>query len=228
MTTDTHSPFVQAEAATAVFSQPVIDAEHPRSIFVTVGSTGFDTLVHTVMSTPFLRAALQIGYRRITVQYGHSKTAFMAALSHRDTDESVRYHFNALTNELVIRWLNNNNNNNNNGNDFFQRVDTSQLTMTVSGFDFRPSLAGDIRLADLIISHAGSGSIIEALRRQKPLISELALALHKQGHLIAADCDELVGVLDEQRHVGLLPLPPQNPQIFSDILGSVIQFKRIE
>jgi beta-1,4-N-acetylglucosaminyltransferase len=47
----------------------------------------------------------------------------------------------------------------------------------------------------------GSGSIIETLRWQKPLIvvpnsdlmdnhqSELALTLHRQGHLIAADCE---------------------------------------
>jgi beta-1,4-N-acetylglucosaminyltransferase len=154
MSADVHSPSAQAETATVVFSQPIIDAEHHRSIFVTVGSTGFDALVHTVMSTPFLRAALRIGYRRITVQYGHSKTAFMAALSHRDTDDSVRYHYNALTNELVVRWLNNDKDKVNGRNDL-HRVDTSQLTMTVSGFDFRPSLAGDTRLADLIISHAG-------------------------------------------------------------------------
>lgn len=41
----------------------------------------------------------------------------------------------------------------------------------VEWFEYAPSLAGHMAAADLVISHAGSGSIFEALRAHKPLIA---------------------------------------------------------
>lgn len=43
--------------------------------------------------------------------------------------------------------------------------------LSVEYFDFAPSLAQHMESAALIISHAGSGSVFEALRLQKPLIA---------------------------------------------------------
>ncbi|KAF9320914.1 N-acetylglucosaminyldiphosphodolichol N-acetylglucosaminyltransferase catalytic subunit alg13, partial [Podila minutissima] len=68
--------------------------------------------------------------------------------------------------------------------------------ITVDTYQYKPSLREDMDQADLIISHAGSGSILEALRLHKPLIVvvnadlmdnhqlELGSALHDQGHLV--------------------------------------------
>lgn len=42
--------------------------------------------------------------------------------------------------------------------------------LTVSYFDFTPSLANHIREAALVVSHAGSGSIFETLHARKPLV----------------------------------------------------------
>ncbi|KAI9596304.1 glycosyl transferase, partial [Syncephalis fuscata] len=190
-----------------------------RSIFVTVGSTGFDALVRTVTSAPFLHAAVRAGYQRLTVQYGRSKPTFTTALSSNSSNNALHYHYNPVTDETLIQWVE-------------KEYDSSNKTE----YDYRPSLAGDLRMADLVISHAGSGSILETLRWNKPLIvvantdlmdnhqAELAVALHKEDYLVAAECDELITALNEQRHMGLVPFPAQAPERFSSILEGVIQF----
>ncbi|KAA8915480.1 hypothetical protein TRICI_002401 [Trichomonascus ciferrii] len=42
--------------------------------------------------------------------------------------------------------------------------------LTISGFDFVPDLGETMKQADLVISHAGTGSILDALRAGKKLI----------------------------------------------------------
>uniref|UniRef100_A0A1L8E2B1 UDP-N-acetylglucosamine transferase subunit ALG13 n=1 Tax=Nyssomyia neivai TaxID=330878 RepID=A0A1L8E2B1_9DIPT len=37
-------------------------------------------------------------------------------------------------------------------------------------YNYRPSIEEDIRMADLVISHAGAGTCIDVLRQRKPLI----------------------------------------------------------
>ncbi|KAL1756472.1 glycosyltransferase family 28 C-terminal domain-containing protein [Schizophyllum commune] len=65
-------------------------------------------------------------------------------------------------------------------------------------YKFKPSLREDYERADLVISHAGSGTILDVLRIPKPLIivpnptlldnhqQELADVLEQQGHLVAS------------------------------------------
>ena len=79
----------------------------------------------------------------------------------------------------------------------------------VQVFDYAPSLADYMTAADLIISHAGSGSIFEALRLRKPLIAvpnailmdnhqaELADHLARLQHIIAARPDTLLHTLQK-------------------------------
>lgn len=43
--------------------------------------------------------------------------------------------------------------------------------LEVVAFDLKPNLTSDITDADLVISHAGTGSILDALRQNKPLIA---------------------------------------------------------
>merc|ERR1712137_815158 len=71
----------------------------------------------------------------------------------------------------------------------------------VEQFDLRPSIQTYFQNADLVISHGGSGSILEALREGKKLIvvinralmddrqTELAEELAKQNYLIYTDAD---------------------------------------
>ncbi|KAG8471293.1 hypothetical protein KFE25_009714 [Diacronema lutheri] len=99
--------------------------------------------------------------------------------------------------------------------------------LRVESYAFKPSLAADMDEAALVISHAGSGSILEALGRQKPLLvvvnealmdnhqAELADELGARGHLVATRCSGLRRVLDEwdaQRE--FRPLPDAQPLPF--------------
>eukprot|EP00397_Hematodinium_sp_SG-2012_P052992 GEMP01063002.1.p1 GENE.GEMP01063002.1~~GEMP01063002.1.p1 ORF type:complete len:164 (+),score=39.83 GEMP01063002.1:194-685(+) len=43
-------------------------------------------------------------------------------------------------------------------------------SLSVACYDFKPSLKDDMKEADLIISHAGAGSVMESLRMKKALI----------------------------------------------------------
>ncbi|DBA82943.1 TPA: hypothetical protein ACH3X1_006726 [Trebouxia sp. C0004] len=89
--------------------------------------------------------------------------------------------------------------------------------LQVQVFEFAPSLADYMKQADLIISHAGSGSIFEALRLGKPLVAvpnailmdnhqaELADHLAHLRYMIAARPDTLVHTLQHLSIDGLRP-----------------------
>ncbi|KAG8913216.1 N-acetylglucosaminyldiphosphodolichol N-acetylglucosaminyltransferase catalytic subunit alg13, partial [Tulasnella sp. 408] len=75
--------------------------------------------------------------------------------------------------------------------------------LTVTVWKFKASLTEEIESADLVVSHAGSGTILDTLRSGKRLIvvpnntlldnhqTELAKALHERGHLIAATVESV-------------------------------------
>nr|XP_023653446.1 UDP-N-acetylglucosamine transferase subunit ALG13 homolog [Paramormyrops kingsleyae] len=72
--------------------------------------------------------------------------------------------------------------------------------LTLQAFRFKDSIAGDIQRADLVISHAGAGSCLEALGAGRPLLVvvndrlmdnhqlELARKLHADSHLLYCTC----------------------------------------
>jgi beta-1,4-N-acetylglucosaminyltransferase len=71
--------------------------------------------------------------------------------------------------------------------------------MDIRSYSFQPSLEQDMNEADLLISHAGAGTIMEALRLQKRLVvvintslmdnhqTELAHAMAHRNHLFVVD-----------------------------------------
>ena len=81
-------------------------------------------------------------------------------------------------------------------------IDAGGLPISIEAYDFLPSLEKDMQEADLIVSHAGAGTVMEALRLQKKLIvvintllmnnhqSELAVAMSKRGHLLMVEKPE--------------------------------------
>ncbi|HLN53774.1 MAG TPA: glycosyltransferase [Lentimicrobium sp.] len=108
-------------------------------------------------------------------------------------------------------------------------------------FDFIPPAEFDERFnkADLIISHAGMGTIISALQYSKPIIVMPRLAKykeHRNDHQLATaisfsklnyvktafNKDELFDALNERSH--LLPAPPISPFASSDLINAVSQF----
>ncbi|KAF9431011.1 N-acetylglucosaminyldiphosphodolichol N-acetylglucosaminyltransferase catalytic subunit alg13 [Podila epigama] len=107
----------------------------------------------------------------------------------------------------------------------------------VECYDYKPSLHEDMKQADLIISHAGSGSILEALRLHKRLIvvvntdlmdnhqQELGSALHEQGYLVCTTVDNLFNALKVKMYDTLVPFPDPDPNRFANYLNSKLGFK---
>eukprot|EP00536_Pseudo-nitzschia_multiseries_P007688 jgi/Psemu1/305141/fgenesh1_kg.183_\ len=73
---------------------------------------------------------------------------------------------------------------------------SSPLKIKIETYDFRPSLLEDMERADLVLSHAGAGTVMEVLRMKKKLIvvintdlmdnhqTELAGAMAVRDHLL--------------------------------------------
>ncbi|KAJ3213575.1 N-acetylglucosaminyldiphosphodolichol N-acetylglucosaminyltransferase catalytic subunit alg13 [Dinochytrium kinnereticum] len=103
-------------------------------------------------------------------------------------------------------------------------------TLTIETFPFNPSLDGYMRSASLIISHAGSGSILESFFLQKRLIVvpnetlmdnhqvELADALHEQGSLIRSSVEGIVEDLLAREWEKLTPKALGDPTPFAHIM----------
>ncbi|KAH9254249.1 hypothetical protein BASA81_007850 [Batrachochytrium salamandrivorans] len=102
--------------------------------------------------------------------------------------------------------------------------------LKVTWYDFKPTLMEDMQSADVIISHAGAGSIVESLRLNKRLIVvvndllmdnhqlELASALEQKGHLVCAPTPaQLRRALATTRLS--VPYPQPHPSAFADLVN---------
>ncbi|XP_029463841.1 putative bifunctional UDP-N-acetylglucosamine transferase and deubiquitinase ALG13 [Rhinatrema bivittatum] len=115
---------------------------------------------------------------------------------------------------------------------------SSSAAFTVQVFRYKGSLAEDMGRADLIISHAGAGSCLEALEKGKPLIVvindklmgnhqlELAKQLHRDGHLLYCTCSTLVATLQSMDLSSLKPFPAGQPEKFAAFLDKEVGFDR--
>ena len=92
----------------------------PRRVFVTVGTTSFDALIHACTTPEFANALEKLGFDELRLQVGRGAAP-------TDTDRTT--------------W-----------------------------FRFAPTITEEMRAADVVISHAGAGSILEALELGKRLV----------------------------------------------------------
>ncbi|KDQ07932.1 glycosyltransferase family 1 protein [Botryobasidium botryosum FD-172 SS1] len=101
---------------------------------------------------------------------------------------------------------------------------------------FKPSIADEVYRADLVISHAGSGTILDVLRTPKPLVVvpnetlldnhqiELALALSQQGYLTTATTSTLPETIESLQADRLVPFPSTDGSRFQAILDEEMGF----
>ncbi|XP_061582315.1 UDP-N-acetylglucosamine transferase subunit ALG13 homolog [Cololabis saira] len=106
--------------------------------------------------------------------------------------------------------------------------------LRLEAFRFKDSIAEDMRQADLVISHAGAGSCLEALDAGKPLLVvvndklmnnhqlELAKQLHMDNHLLYCTCSTLTEMLGNMDLSVLQPFPPGQPKNFANFLDKVL------
>jgi beta-1,4-N-acetylglucosaminyltransferase len=92
----------------------------------------------------------------------------------------------------------------------------------------------DVAAADLIISHAGAGSIMDALAAKKKLIvvvntmlmdnhqTELAEAMAAQQYCVATTCDELLATLETADLETLQPYPRPDEDAFPALVDRVV------
>ncbi|KIK59811.1 glycosyltransferase family 1 protein [Collybiopsis luxurians FD-317 M1] len=101
---------------------------------------------------------------------------------------------------------------------------------------FKPSLQTEYAKADLVISHAGSGTIVDVLRMDKPLIvipnptlldnhqQELAEALGELGHLKVATIETLSQTILDLDSSSLVKFPPFDGSRFRDLIDKEMGF----
>ncbi|KAL9608401.1 MAG: hypothetical protein Q9167_006764 [Letrouitia subvulpina] len=149
-----------------------------RTCFVTIGATAsFDQLINATLSPDFLQALQASDYTTLTLQYGKNGQQILEEF--RETVASGR---------------------------------RRDYGIEVTGFDFnkqglgqqmKTAKAGKSRQEGVVISHAGSGSILDALRISVPLIvvpnsslldnhqAELAEELARQGYVVHGHLENL-------------------------------------
>lgn len=109
---------------------------------------------------------------------------------------------------------------------------------SIETYRFQPTLDNDMQNADLIISHAGAGTVMEAMKYQKKLVvvintllmdnhqAELANAMGERGHLFVVGApDQMNDIETWDKFEEFVPLPYQEadnqdfPQLLDQFMG---------
>lgn len=168
-----------------------------RECFVTVGATAsFKGLIKAVMAPAFVAKLIELGFTRLVIQYGPDLPLF---------------------------------------NELKEILDSQGLGLAVSAFDFNntglgqemrdcKANAGSSKMG-VVISHAGSGSILDAMRIDVPIIvvpnpellddhqTELAVEVERQGYCIHGRLDKLAAALEASETHSRKRWPPDNGQV---------------
>ena len=110
----------------------------------------------------------------------------------------------------------------------------------IIAYKYKPSIRHDLEQADLVISHAGAGSIIESLEANKKLIVvinenlmnnhqfELADKMQKEGYLLYSFCSNLNEILEEMLNKNstksnLRTYEKGKPELFAQFLDNYLK-----
>ena len=114
------------------------------------------------------------------------------------------------------------------------RVDEAEDFLPLEFFRFCPSIEEYMRVAQVVISHAGAGSIMEALGLRRPLVvvtndalmdnhqSELADALADRGHLVATTVGNLEECLRTFKGKEFTPYPDKDFDAFPKLVDETV------
>lgn len=114
-----------------------------RCVFVTVGTTLFDSLISVICTPSFIHKLISHGYDKIIIQYGKGSIPPSSPFLHGTTDPTCT-----------------------GGGQCREGICKDNLTgksLSYEIYNFKNSLHDDMEQADLILSHAGAGSIMEGL-----------------------------------------------------------------
>ena len=178
--------------------------EVKKECVVTVGTTQFEELVSVATSERFLAGLKEKGFTKLVMQVG---SGALPRIKGRE-DEGIEEEGGG-----------------GGGGTSGAGVFVHKTGVQVECFRFKPEFAAVIAAADLVVSHAGSGSIFEALCAGRKLIvvvntrlmhnhqRELADRLAADKYLITSDCDSLCDALDALDEDALVPYVPGDPAV---------------
>lgn len=145
-----------------------------KTVFVTVGTTKFESLINKILSDQILDILIEQGFRKIIIQIGNGCHENIPIL-YADTNSTVKF---------------------------------NKKNLEIEAYRFKKTISDDLKMANLVISHAGSGSIIESLEANKMLIVvcnedlmdnhqfELAEKMSELGYLLYTTCSNLDATLN--------------------------------
>lgn len=152
----------------------------PKRIFVTVGTTKFPKLIHTITSKDILETLIALQCDSVQIQTGKNFSVQLDPELKFSSKHSKEKESTILTFEDKITFK---------YDQYFENFETQ------------------IKNSDLVISHAGAGTCLEVLQQEKPLVVvinedlmdnhqiELADELQKNGYLFYCTCNTLKDVL---------------------------------
>ncbi|KAI9006266.1 UDP-N-acetylglucosamine transferase subunit ALG13 [Phycomyces nitens] len=166
------------------------------SVFVTVGSTGFDELIQAVTSVSFLSFLELQGYRNLVVQYGSSEAIY--------------------TRSILL---------------------PTTINLAVTGYSYKQSIDDDMNQADVIVSHAGSGTLLQALRLDNKKIvvvvntslmdnhqREIADAMESKNYVVSTDPSNLEDAVRSIQKRTINQFPKPNTNHFGNLLDEYMGF----
>ncbi|CAL1535360.1 unnamed protein product [Lymnaea stagnalis] len=168
--------------------------EQRKRLFVTVGTTKFDSLIREITSSSALATLSKQGFSDVNLQIGR-------------------------------------------GDYEPEEIICDKGYPRVKYFRLKDSIAEEIAEANLIICHAGAGSIMDSLGAGKPVLvvineelmgnhqTELAEKLACEGYLQYCNVSKLVKSLESLDFTSLRPFPPGEPHKFAEYLDNVLGFK---
>jgi len=118
----------------------------------------------------------------------------------------------------------------------YEPDDDSIPGFSVTSYRYKDSLEDDMSRAQLVISHAGAGSVLEALGANKRLVVvvnsdlmgnhqlELAQRLGQDKHLVYTTPGELLATLRDLPDTALTPFTAGEPHMFATFLDKVMKF----
>jgi beta-1,4-N-acetylglucosaminyltransferase len=169
--------------------------------FVTVGTTRFDDLITEVLTEAFAAALVEASSTLASLK-GVPLHRVVVQAGNSDLGDKVGETPSALS---------------------LSPEGSKGKAVTFEVYRFKASIAEDVEGASLIISHAGAGSIFEAVRANKPLIvavnnkladnhqTELASAMSERKHFFSCDPATLAATLKAADFSKLKPLPSAEP-----------------
>lgn len=189
----------------------------PKLCFITTGATApFTKLIEGILSHSSLEALLQCGVTHVFIQYGTAKDVYETS-----TEAAREY--------LKQKGAENN-------------LEIDGMDFDSSGLDEQFKLVQETR--GLVISHAGSGTILAALRFQVPLIvvpntalldnhqEELAVAMERANYVIHGNVEDLAPAIkaSEDFRTKMTQFPPitagkhRHNKTFANIMDETVGF----